>query len=133
VDIPVLPVQPGIFTSDLVHGLIILLPEYKLMSPDQPLEKGKYAYFYAEGLGSVSNQPSTGNATPGLPYALVQSDTRLTIGGVTCQILFAGLSPGIVGVYQVNFLIAPDVPSGSQDLIMTVGGSASPAVKVFVR
>jgi len=133
VDIPVLPVQPGIFTSDLVHGLIILLPEYKLMSPDQPLEQGKYAYFYAEGLGSVSNQPSTGNATPGLPYALVQSDTRLTIGGVTCQILFAGLSPGIVGVYQVNFLIAPDVPSGSQDLIMTVGGSASPAVKVFVR
>jgi uncharacterized protein (TIGR03437 family) len=133
VDVPVLPVQPGIFTSDLVHGLIILLPDYKLMSSDQPLERGKYAYFYAEGLGPVSNQPATGSATPAFPYALVQPDVRLTVGGVACQVLFAGLSPGLVGVYQVNFLIAPDVPSGTQDLVVTAGGIPGPAVKVFIR
>jgi uncharacterized protein (TIGR03437 family) len=133
VDIPVLPIQPGIFTSDLVHGLIILLPDYKLMSSDQPLERGKYAYFYAEGLGPVSNQPATGSATQVSPYALVQPEVRLTVGGVACQVLFAGLSPGLAGVYQVNILIAPDVPTGTQDLVVTAGGVPGPAVKVFVR
>jgi uncharacterized protein (TIGR03437 family) len=133
VDIPVLPIQPGVFTSDLVHGLIILLPDYKLMTPDQPLERGKYAYFYAEGLGSVSNQPASGAGAPGFPFALVQSDIRLTVGGVPCPVLFAGLSPALVGVYQVNFQVAPDAPTGPQDLVVIVGGVAGPAVKVFVR
>lgn len=133
VDVPVLPLQPGIFTSDGVHGLVVLLPDYKLMSPDQPLEPGGYAYVYAEGLGSVSNQPTSGSAAPGFPYAMVQPEVRVTLGGVACEVLFAGLSPGLVGVYQVNFRVAPDVPSGSQDLTVTTGGVASPAVKVFVR
>jgi uncharacterized protein (TIGR03437 family) len=112
---------------------MVLLPEYKLMTPDQPLQRGAFAYFYAEGLGTVSNQPATGSGTPLSPYAMVQPDVHLTIGGVPCPVLFAGLSPGLVGVYQVNFLVAPEVPSGTQDLVVTVGTVAGPAVKVFVR
>jgi uncharacterized protein (TIGR03437 family) len=45
---------------------------------------------------------------------------------------FAGLAPGLAGVYQVNFRVPGGVPGGLQDLVVTAGDAASPAVKVAV-
>jgi uncharacterized protein (TIGR03437 family) len=131
--VTVLATQPGVFTKDGVEGIVVRLPEYQLVASDQPLDRNGYAYLYAEGLGPVSNPPPTGHGTPGSPYAMVQSDVRLTVGGAPCEVLFAGLSPGLVGVYQVNFRVASNAPTGMQDLVVAVGGVAGPAVKVFVR
>jgi uncharacterized protein (TIGR03437 family) len=33
-----------------------------------------------------------------------------------CQVLFSGLAPGFVGLYQVNFRLPSDLPAGNLDI-----------------
>ena len=67
------------------------------------------------------------------PLAAVAADVRVTLGGLACEVQFAGFAPSLVGVYQVNFRAAASAPGGLQDLVISAGGSTSPAVKVAVR
>ena len=45
--------------------------------------------------------------------------------------LYAGLTPTLVGVYQVNFVV-PQVASGQQNLVLTINGNASPTTTISV-
>ena len=46
----------------------------------------------------------------------------VTIGGSTGGIIFSGLTPGFVGLYQVNVAIPTDAPTGTQTLKLSIGG-----------
>jgi len=46
---------------------------------------------------------------------------------------FAGLAPGLVGLYQVNLPIPPNQPEGNHALRIVARGAASNAVTVPVR
>ncbi|MCX6612722.1 MAG: hypothetical protein NTW74_17965, partial [Acidobacteria bacterium] len=64
--------------------------------------------------------------------ARIRRSATLRVGGVACDIDYAGAAPGFVGVYQVNFRLSASVPSGSQDLILSVDGVDAPVRKVLV-
>ena len=49
----------------------------------------------------------------------------MTIGGRNAPVLFCGLAPGFVGLYQVNATVPSDAPTGIQPLVMKVGGVTS--------
>jgi uncharacterized protein (TIGR03437 family) len=40
-------------------------------------------------------------------------------------VLFSGLTPGYVGLYQINFQLASKTPAGDDDLIVTSGSGTS--------
>jgi uncharacterized protein (TIGR03437 family) len=130
VPIPVQSLQPAAFTSNgaavVVHG------NYQLVTAENPLREGEVAFFYAVGLGEVSNPPSAGAAAPSSPLAATVSTVRVSIGGVPAEVPFAGLAPGLVGVYQVNFRVPASIPSGSLSLIVGVGTEDSPPVQTLV-
>jgi uncharacterized protein (TIGR03437 family) len=46
---------------------------------------------------------------------------------------FAGLAPGLVGVYQVNFRVPDNIAIGAHDLILTAGPASSPPARVTVQ
>jgi len=131
--VPVLPLQPAIYTLDGVQGIVVRVPEYVLVTADRPLASGGFAYVYAEGLGPVTNQPATGAGAPVAPLAAALSDVRLSLGGVQCPVLFAGLAPELAGVYIVVFQVPAGVPAGLQDLALEAGAVKGPSVKVPVR
>jgi uncharacterized protein (TIGR03437 family) len=133
VTVNVLDLQPAVYTSDGKQGIVVHNVDYSLATEARPLERGEFAFLYAAGLGRVANQPASGNGAPASPLARAQADVRVTLGGLPCDVPFAGLAPGLVGVYQVNFRVPPNVPAGSQDLVVTAGQAASPAVTVAVR
>jgi len=56
----------------------------------------------------------------------------VTLGGVNCELQFAGLAPGFAGIYQVNIRIPGGLPAGSQELVVTAGGVRSRALPVVV-
>jgi uncharacterized protein (TIGR03437 family) len=57
----------------------------------------------------------------------------VTIGGAPADVFFSGLTPGSVGLYQIDATLPTNTPTGSQDLIVSIGGAASIATKLPVR
>jgi len=47
---------------------------------------------------------------------------------------FSGLAPGLLGVYQVNILIAANAPTGSAvPVVLNIGGVASNTVTIAIQ
>jgi uncharacterized protein (TIGR03437 family) len=56
------------------------------------------------------------------------------IGGVPTNVLFSGLAPTFVGLYQINVQVPADVPSGDAvTLTVSIGGANANAATVAVR
>lgn len=67
----------------------------------------------ATGLGPVDPPVQTGNdVTDGQLHQCATMPT-VTVGGVPAQVVFAGMTPQFVGVYQVNIVIQPGTPTGN--------------------
>jgi len=66
----------------------------------------------ATGLGPVNPPVQTGNdVTDGQTHQCTTMPS-VTVGGVAAQVVFAGMTPQFVGVYQVNIVIQPGTPTG---------------------
>jgi uncharacterized protein (TIGR03437 family) len=49
----------------------------------------------------------------------------MTINGSNVPIAFAGLTPTLVGLYQVNFQVPANAPNGDLQLVLTQTGGQS--------
>ena len=103
--VPVVDFQPAIYTTDGTQAVVVHNADYTLAAAGRPLERGEFAFLYATGLGQVANQPPTGSGGPITPLARAVADVRVTLAGLPCEVQYAGLAPGFVGVYQVNLRV----------------------------
>jgi len=55
------------------------------------------------------------------------SSHSLTLGGVTIDPSYVGLTPTFAGLYQVNFKVPSGLAAGNQPLVLTVNGTPSPS------
>jgi uncharacterized protein (TIGR03437 family) len=56
------------------------------------------------------------------------------IGGVSADVLFSGLAPGLVGVYQINAKIPVEIPANSSVPVeIRIGDGSSNVVTIAVR
>jgi uncharacterized protein (TIGR03437 family) len=133
VDAPVSAIQPGVYTSDGTQAIVVHNTDYSLATAARPLERDEYAFLYVSGLGAVTNAPADGAGGPVSPPATAMADVRVTLGGLRCEVQFAGLAPGFAGVYQVNFRVPVGAAGGAQDIVVSANGVASPSVRVSVR
>jgi uncharacterized protein (TIGR03437 family) len=81
----------------------------------------------------VTNTPASGELSPSDPLAVSQVQPTVTIGGRPAQVLFSGLTPSSVGLYQINLVPASDTPTGLQPVVITVNGIASKPVNIAIR
>ena len=132
-DVPVAAVQPGVYTTGGSQAIVVHNADYTLATAGRPLERAEFAFLYVSGLGPVANTPADGAGGPLPPLASASADVRVMLGGVPCEVPFAGLAPGFVGVYQVDFRVPAEAASGPQDVVVVANGAASPAVRVNVR
>lgn len=132
-NVPVAAVQPGVYTTDGTQAIVVHNADFTLATAARPLVPAEFAFLYVSGLGPVANAPADGAGGPASPLAKASADVRVTLGGVPCDVQFAGLVPGFAGVYQVNFAVPAGAASGPQDLVVSANGIASPAARVNVR
>jgi uncharacterized protein (TIGR03437 family) len=132
VSVPVRLIQPGVFANG-TDAIVVHHSDNALVSRTRPLERGEFAYFYATGLGPVDNNPGTGNGGPASPLARATSQPRVTLGGAPLEVLYAGLAPGFVGVFQINIRVSDAVPSGDAELLVSIGAESSRPLRVAVR
>ena len=94
-------------------------------SPVNPLSRGQYFTIYATGLGVVLKQG---------PYSVTGQPVTVVLNGTELPVLFAGLTPGYTGLYQVNVVIPAATPPGlSLTLSLKEGGQLSNVVSVAIQ
>ncbi len=86
---------------------------------------GEAVEIFLTGLGAVSNPPAPGVAASASPLSHSLVTPRVRLGGVEQEVLFAGLSPGFAGVYQVNVIVGEATPTGSAVVLEADAGGAS--------
>jgi uncharacterized protein (TIGR03437 family) len=93
-------------------------------APNAFANGGTYISIYCTGLGGVTNPPADGAAAPGAPYSNTLLAPTVSVGGTAGTILYSGLAPTLVGVYQVNAFV-PLVPSYGAPVTLGVGGASA--------
>jgi uncharacterized protein (TIGR03437 family) len=87
-----------------------------------------YVVIYATGLGAVNIEVGAGAAASVQPLARTVVEPVVRIGGVAARVMFSGLAPGLVGVYQVNAEWPAGVESAAAEIALESGGRISTAV-----
>ncbi|HYA16248.1 MAG TPA: IPT/TIG domain-containing protein, partial [Bryobacteraceae bacterium] len=97
-----------------------------LVSQTSPAQPGEYLVMYLLGMGLTSNQVPSGNASPSPPHLATPDVTpTLTLGGQPVNILFSGLTPGLVGLYQIDIQVPQNTAGGNQVLVVSQDGVSS--------
>jgi uncharacterized protein (TIGR03437 family) len=104
-----------------------------LVEASNPARRGQPVILYANGLGPVDNTPASREVTPLEPLASTRVEASVTIGGRPAQVLFSGLTPGSIGLYQVNAIVPSDAPTGSQPVVVSIGGVDSKSANLPVQ
>jgi uncharacterized protein (TIGR03437 family) len=129
--------QPGVFTVNQrgTGQAIAVLGSSPTVIADSgnAVARGEALIIYCEGLGPVMPRVEAGQVAPSAPLAQVELPVRVTIGGREAPVFFAGLTPGLTGLYQINVIVASDTPAGDVPLVVQVAGRESSSVTVAVR
>ena len=79
-----------------------------------PALPGEILVVYGAGLGATNPTVPAGALTPLSPYSVLVNDLAVFIGNYPfdqqAKVFFAGLSPGSIGLYQVNFQLPAGTP-----------------------
>jgi uncharacterized protein (TIGR03437 family) len=127
---------PGIFSLGAPQGGqgAITNAAGVVVNANSPAHAGDYLEIYCNGLGAVSNTPQTGTGSVASPLSRLIGNAAVTIGGVGAPVSFAGLTPGFIGLYQVNVQVPQGVVAGDGvPVVVTTGGISSNAVSISVR
>jgi uncharacterized protein (TIGR03437 family) len=113
--------EAGITLPTVVNGRNGLLA-----SGSNPIKRGDTIVIYLTGLGKTNPEVESGMAAPANPLAQAVVKPVIFLGGRELPVEFAGLTPGEVGVYQINAQIPHDVPTGfSIPLVIEQGGRST--------
>lgn len=111
--------DPGIFMYNGNYAVAVRASDYTLISPDDPASPGEVLTLFTTGLGPVSIDVPDGVPGPFDPLAYTQDPFQVLVNNELCDVLFSGLAPGFVGLYQLNLALPSDLPSGNLDLQIT--------------
>jgi uncharacterized protein (TIGR03437 family) len=120
--IPVTAAHPGICA--------VTNADLSLPGPQSPAPVGGTVVIWGTGIGIASVPAETGAPSPidATVHAIV------TIGGIAVTPDYAGLTPGGVGLMQVNFKVPAGVPPGnSVPLTVRIGDAESQTVYISIR
>jgi uncharacterized protein (TIGR03437 family) len=84
------------------------------------------------GLGALSGEVGTNVLGP-VPVLNTASPPTVEINGVQAQAFGGFYAPFLISLYQVNFLVSADSPSGLQTLEVKIGGATSPTAFLAIE
>ena len=122
---------PGIYTLNAQGsgpGAVLNQDGLTVNSLNAPEKRGNVIAIYMTGEGQTNPQGADGVIIPAVVSALKlpQQTVTVTVGGVDAVVAYAGSAPGLIsGVMQVNAIIPLTAPTGTQPVVVTVGGVKS--------
>jgi uncharacterized protein (TIGR03437 family) len=131
VSVPVTATAPGIFYFSS-GAAIAQNHDFTLNTSANPEHAGSFIIAYLTGSGPVSPAVPDGAATSSTGLTQTTGTPTVTIGGVTAPVIFSGLTPGLIPLWQLNITVPSGLPAGSYPMIVTMGGQISNSATVSV-
>jgi len=133
----ILPAAPSIFRTGMAGpetGLatVFRYDNGELITPTNPIHPDDIITIYATGMGPTSPAVDSGMPAPANPLPNTVIAASVTLGGVPLNIMYSGLVPGEVGVYQVNASVPAGVPQGMNIPLVVAQAGSSTALSVRV-
>jgi uncharacterized protein (TIGR03437 family) len=89
--------------------------------PAAPAKSGETLIFYGTGFGPLANSiPVAGQIASG--QTSLANSFQMLIGNIPATVLYSGLAPGLVGVYQFNVVVPTGVSNGDVQVVALVNG-----------
>jgi uncharacterized protein (TIGR03437 family) len=137
-NVAVLKAQPGIFEytpqGSALKYAAALKTDGTVIGPNNRVPRGGAFSIFLTGLGPTLPLLPTGQAAPSNPLATSFFQPTVGVAGRGVRVLFSGLAPGFIGLFQINVLLGDDVPSGDAlTLDVIVEGVASQTSRVAVQ
>ena len=133
-DLPLADHAPGIFEFDLgvTRSGVVTHADGNVVTAQNPARSGETVVIYGTGFGPVGVSQENGVAAPNR-LTRTRRLPEVTIAGSQGSVSFSGLTPGFVGLYQINAELPASLPSGNQQLIVTANGIESNAVTLAIQ
>jgi adhesin/invasin len=114
---------PGLFLLNESQALV-QNQDGAINNRDHPAMPGSFVTAFLTGQGALDPPIPTGNAAPPDPPIRATAPVSATIGGQDAEITFAGMVPGVVGVFQVHVRI-PALAPADYPLAIEIGDAIS--------
>lgn len=101
---------PGILTD----------PDFRINTLLQPAHSGEAWSLWGTGLGAIAGDDGEGPAPGVLPY-----DTKVLVGGLEAEVIYAGRSGCCAGIDQIAFIVPDGVAGCYVPLLVVVEGAPS--------
>lgn len=131
------PTAPGIFRTGLAGPdtnvpTVIRDSNSLLVTLSNPVHRGDTLVIYLTGMGQTNPAMTAGLPSPSDPPALTLIAPTVDISGVNLPIAYAGLTPGEVGVYQINVNVPKSTPVGLSETLNINQGGATTSISLRV-
>jgi adhesin/invasin len=125
--------SPGI--AVLPSGQVIAqrYPDNSLVTDATPARPGDYLTIYLVGLGATDQPVAAGSSSPSGVLVRPLIAPVLYLSGNPVPVAFGGLTPGSVGLYQINFQVPAGTPDGDLTLLVSQGGVNSNVTTLPVK
>jgi uncharacterized protein (TIGR03437 family) len=136
--ITVADLQPGLYAPGnfliggkqylgalLPDGVTYVLPAGALQGiPARPARPGETIVLYGVGFGAVNPPVAAGQVAP--QAAALTAPVTVKFGDTPAAVAYAGISPGSVGLYQINVTVPAIPDNNAVPVTVAVGGVAIP-------
>jgi uncharacterized protein (TIGR03437 family) len=102
------------------------------VTPGNPASAGETVVIYATGLGTVNGSMVTGQPASTTSLQATVTSATVKMNSTPAAVVFSGLTPGFLGLYQVNATI-PSGVSGTAFVDLSIGGQTAPSVNFPVK
>ena len=121
---PISPLRAALVTQDTTISVVV--EQFQPISPLNPILPGDTITIWATGLGSVSPHVPSGQPGPTSMLAVLEITPLVKVGGYPAKILYAGLAPGLAGLYQINAEVSMDLWNPTADVELITPGGIGP-------
>ena len=136
-NITIQPQAPGVFyapvdgTSDLVPQLV-RKENLTLVTDSNPIHKGDTLTIYLDGMGQTLPIVDAGSPAPSDPIAVPLVAPTVKLGNSALTVRSYGLTPGQIGVYQIEVYVPNNVAPGLNMPLQINQGTGSTTLAVRV-
>jgi uncharacterized protein (TIGR03437 family) len=93
--------------------------DYTVVNSSNKAKRGETVQIFLTGLGAVTPAVPDGTAGGNNPLSKANEAVAVFIAGQSASVLYAGLAPGLPGLYQINVTIPANL-SGSGNLVLGI-------------